>query len=291
MAHEPDTGEFRFLSNESCTGKECEEWQYKTDCMWDIGDGWSFGQTVYAMPNVVCPEDGSQYPYQLYTGAKINEADEFVRWTGAFVQSRNLTSFQGRTLSFDVDPGRGVTDSGGLVSGLFTYRGPSDDGRPAKEVDFEWVWGTSGSKVDWLQFNVWNPRQNPFSPDGESDAWPPSYKIWDRQVYSLELDREEVRYYWSSAADTTLLTTYHGSGSIAGEQVEELPFVKVMDGPLSSLTEVAARLIINFWGGGWGTGGGRKFEAGAEPFVIHDLQVDGETLQSPCAPVCKEYRR
>eukprot|EP00966_Prymnesium_polylepis_P121687 2812350-Prymnesium_polylepis.1 len=55
---------------------------------------------------------------------------------------------------------------------------------------------------------------------------------------------------------------------------------------------VPAKLYVNYWGTnlfGTGEGGRYKFDAATTAdFVVHNLEVDGRQLQSPCAPVCVE---
>eukprot|EP00966_Prymnesium_polylepis_P060575 1405794-Prymnesium_polylepis.1 len=219
----------------TCPYEKCDEWFYNTECMWRISNDYSLGLTRFLTENLKCPDNSSDgYPFALH----VEDSPEEGMATGTQVSSINLTQWNGTTLRVDVNPGRGQPDSGGLVSGLFTYRGGSN-GYSQSEVDFEWVWGKadecantssanerclndgvqayrSGGK-DAMQLNVWNPKPAEWSvPTG-------LFPVWQRQRYELETVEDGTfkgyRYYGldNVTGERIALGSYYGDGTAAPE--------------------------------------------------------------------------
>ena len=166
-------GEIKFADEPSvCSDplSPCTKEQHEANCMWEVNGGFRFDQmglAVFEVNAFKCPADeAAAYPYNLTHGDPVFY--DLPTGPGTIsatqISTRRLLDFSGKTIFADVTPARSDAGSGGLVNGLFLYRGASEGFYFQQEVDFEWVWGLRSSFEETdgaLQLNVWNPDQNP----------------------------------------------------------------------------------------------------------------------------------
>ena len=126
------------------------------------------------------------------------------------ISTRRLLDFSGKTIFADVTPARSDAGSGGLVNGLFLYRGASEGFYFQQEVDFEWVWGLRSSFEETdgaLQLNVWNPDQNPVQISNK-DFTAKGGDFFKRQTVQVQVQTDVVDF--SIESD---LPQHHGCSS------------------------------------------------------------------------------
>ena len=309
-------GEIKFADEPSvCSDplSPCTKEQHEANCMWEVNGGFRFDQmglAVFEVNAFKCPADeAAAYPYNLTHGDPVFY--DLPTGPGTIsatqISTRRLLDFSGKTIFADVTPARSDAGSGGLVNGLFLYRGASEGFYFQQEVDFEWVWGLRSSFEETdgaLQLNVWNPDQNPVQISNK-DFTAKGGDFFKRQTVQVQVQTDVVdfsiesdlpQHHGMQLARYVLDGDYSDGAVYAGEKVEP---TNLRDGKLP--TE-PMKLVLNLWPSeNFGTDDGKvpykiPSDKAASVFQVHSIELDladgkgRRQVQSPCSTACREYR-